>query len=219
MADREYHLRRPRVRRRADRPSAGSGDHRASRRRGARRSGVRRDAGAARSRRPAAHAASLPRCRRSRPTPPTAAWSIAGATRSAPRRPMASGICRWCRASASCLGPRLAEPARSAPSGRRGAGQATAADAQPGDGGDRQGRRDAVRHAGRRRADAGHAAGLLNIFQFGMEVQEAIEAPRVASYSFPSSFAPFEYFPGRLAVECADRPGGAVRSLRHGVMR
>jgi gamma-glutamyltranspeptidase / glutathione hydrolase len=44
---------------------------------------------------------------------------------------------------------------------------------------------------------------LLNLFQFGMEVQEAIEAPRVASYSFPSSFAPFEAFPGRLAVEGA----------------
>jgi gamma-glutamyltranspeptidase/glutathione hydrolase len=42
---------------------------------------------------------------------------------------------------------------------------------------------------------------LLNIFQHGMEVQDAIEAPRVASYSFPSSFAPFEYSPGRLAVE------------------
>jgi gamma-glutamyltranspeptidase / glutathione hydrolase len=37
--------------------------------------------------------------------------------------------------------------------------------------------------------------------QFGMDPQSAIEAPRVASYSFPSSFAPFEYFPGRLAVE------------------
>ena len=42
---------------------------------------------------------------------------------------------------------------------------------------------------------------MLNIFHFGMEVQDAIEAPRVASYSFPSSFAPFEYFPGRLALE------------------
>ena len=42
---------------------------------------------------------------------------------------------------------------------------------------------------------------LLNVFQHGMEVQDAIEAPRIASYSFPSSFAPFEYFPGRLAVE------------------
>ncbi|WP_135466779.1 gamma-glutamyltransferase family protein [Crenalkalicoccus roseus] len=44
---------------------------------------------------------------------------------------------------------------------------------------------------------------LLNILHFGMEVQEAIEAPRIASYSFPSSFAPFEHFPGRLAVEGA----------------
>lgn len=42
---------------------------------------------------------------------------------------------------------------------------------------------------------------MLNILHFGMEVQDAIEAPRIASYSFPSSFAPFEYFPGRLAVE------------------
>jgi gamma-glutamyltranspeptidase/glutathione hydrolase len=42
---------------------------------------------------------------------------------------------------------------------------------------------------------------LLNVLHFGMELQDAVEAPRVASYSFPSSFAPFEYFPGRLAVE------------------
>jgi len=42
---------------------------------------------------------------------------------------------------------------------------------------------------------------LLNILHFGMDPQSAIEAPRVASYSFPSSFAPFEYFPGRIAVE------------------
>jgi gamma-glutamyltranspeptidase / glutathione hydrolase len=42
---------------------------------------------------------------------------------------------------------------------------------------------------------------LLNVLHFGMDLQPAIEAPRVASYSFPSSFAPFEYFPGRLAIE------------------
>lgn len=42
---------------------------------------------------------------------------------------------------------------------------------------------------------------LLNVLHFGMEVQQAIEAPRIASYSFPSSFAPFDYFPARLAVE------------------
>jgi gamma-glutamyltranspeptidase / glutathione hydrolase len=51
---------------------------------------------------------------------------------------------------------------------------------------------------------------MLNIFQHGMEVQDAIEAPRIASYSFPSSFAPFEYFPGRLAVE--GRIGADVRA-------
>jgi gamma-glutamyltranspeptidase/glutathione hydrolase len=42
---------------------------------------------------------------------------------------------------------------------------------------------------------------LLNLFVFGQDVQSAIESPRFATYSFPSSFAPFEYYPGRLAVE------------------
>jgi gamma-glutamyltranspeptidase/glutathione hydrolase len=42
-----------------------------------------------------------------------------------------------------------------------------------------------------------------------MEVQEAIDAPRFATYAPPSSFAPFEAFPGRLAVEA--RVPAAVR--------
>jgi gamma-glutamyltranspeptidase/glutathione hydrolase len=42
---------------------------------------------------------------------------------------------------------------------------------------------------------------LLNVFVHGQDVQSAIEAPRFATYSFPSSFAPFDYYPGRLAVE------------------
>ena len=42
---------------------------------------------------------------------------------------------------------------------------------------------------------------LLNLFVFGQHVQSAIESPRFATYSFPSSFAPFEYYPGRLAIE------------------
>jgi gamma-glutamyltranspeptidase/glutathione hydrolase len=50
---------------------------------------------------------------------------------------------------------------------------------------------------------------VLNVFQFGMELQDAIEAPRFASYAFPSSFAPFDYFPGRVAVE--QRVGQPVR--------
>ena len=42
---------------------------------------------------------------------------------------------------------------------------------------------------------------LLNVFVFGQDPQAAIESPRFATYSFPSSFAPFDYYPGRLAVE------------------
>jgi gamma-glutamyltranspeptidase / glutathione hydrolase len=42
---------------------------------------------------------------------------------------------------------------------------------------------------------------LLNRFVFEADLQAAIESPRFASYSYPSSFAPFEYYPGRLALE------------------
>jgi gamma-glutamyltranspeptidase/glutathione hydrolase len=42
---------------------------------------------------------------------------------------------------------------------------------------------------------------FLNIEVFGMEVQQAIEAPRFASFSFPSSFEPHNAMPGRLMIE------------------
>jgi gamma-glutamyltranspeptidase/glutathione hydrolase len=42
---------------------------------------------------------------------------------------------------------------------------------------------------------------FLNIHMFGMDVQEAVEAPRVASYSYPSSFEPHAYHPGLLNME------------------
>jgi len=42
---------------------------------------------------------------------------------------------------------------------------------------------------------------LLNWRLFGMGVQQAIEAPRFASYSFPSSFAPNTCEPGLMAAE------------------
>ena len=42
---------------------------------------------------------------------------------------------------------------------------------------------------------------FLNIHLFGMELQEAVEAPRVASYSYPSSFEPHAYHPGLLNLE------------------
>lgn len=42
---------------------------------------------------------------------------------------------------------------------------------------------------------------FLNILEFGMEPQEAIEAPRIASRSFPSSFWPHQPHPGEVIVE------------------
>jgi len=42
---------------------------------------------------------------------------------------------------------------------------------------------------------------FLNIVEFGMDPQQAVEAPRFISLSFPNSFWPHTYLPGRLAVE------------------
>ena len=42
---------------------------------------------------------------------------------------------------------------------------------------------------------------FLNMIEFGMGPQEAIEQPRVGSESFPDSFWPHASFPGRLNVE------------------
>ena len=42
---------------------------------------------------------------------------------------------------------------------------------------------------------------LLNIVTFGMDTQSAVEAPRFTSHSFPGSFEPHAYHPGRLEIE------------------
>ena len=42
---------------------------------------------------------------------------------------------------------------------------------------------------------------FLNINVFGMDPQSAIEAPRFANYSYPGSFEPHPYYPGRLYLE------------------
>jgi gamma-glutamyltranspeptidase/glutathione hydrolase len=42
---------------------------------------------------------------------------------------------------------------------------------------------------------------FLNVTVFGMALQEAIEAPRLASRSFPDSFWPHAYAPGKLEAE------------------
>lgn len=60
---------------------------------------------------------------------------------------------------------------------------------------------------------------LLNVTAFGMDLRSAIEAPRFASYSFPSSFEPHEYYPNRLAVEGRLSPATmeGLRALGHDV--
>ncbi|HEX6988914.1 MAG TPA: gamma-glutamyltransferase family protein [Bacillota bacterium] len=57
---------------------------------------------------------------------------------------------------------------------------------------------------------------LLNLFEFGANVQEAIEAPRVVTFNFPNSFAPFPYHPGRLDVEARIPEGVRAELARRG---
>jgi gamma-glutamyltranspeptidase/glutathione hydrolase len=45
------------------------------------------------------------------------------------------------------------------------------------------------------------AQTFANVAVFGMGPQEAVEQPRFASYSFPSSFEPHDYHPGLLRIE------------------
>jgi gamma-glutamyltranspeptidase/glutathione hydrolase len=42
---------------------------------------------------------------------------------------------------------------------------------------------------------------FLNVFHFDMDVQEAIDAPRMTSHSFPSSFSPFGHYPAVVSLE------------------
>lgn len=54
---------------------------------------------------------------------------------------------------------------------------------------------------------------LLNIVQFGMPVQRAIESPRIGTYGYPSSFPPNHVLPGRLCIE-SRIPDGTMQALR-----
>ncbi|MBI4203827.1 MAG: gamma-glutamyltransferase family protein [Betaproteobacteria bacterium] len=60
---------------------------------------------------------------------------------------------------------------------------------------------------------------FLNINVFGMAPQDAIEAPRFANYSYPGSFEPHPYFPGRLYLESRidDAVGDELESRGHKV--
>lgn len=60
---------------------------------------------------------------------------------------------------------------------------------------------------------------FLNLHVFGMDLQSAIEAPRFASYSYPSSSEPHAYLPARLNVENRVSPatGEALAAMGHDV--
>jgi gamma-glutamyltranspeptidase/glutathione hydrolase len=53
---------------------------------------------------------------------------------------------------------------------------------------------------------------FLNQVLYGMNPQEAIEAPRVATYNFPGSFFPHKYYPGVSAAE-PSIPTGVIAGL------
>jgi gamma-glutamyltranspeptidase/glutathione hydrolase len=65
--------------------------------------------------------------------------------------------------------------------------------------------------------------GMLQVFLnhtvFGMSAQEAVEAPRFVTHSFPGSFEPHPYHPGRLDLERAigAATGEALAALGHRV--
>jgi len=61
---------------------------------------------------------------------------------------------------------------------------------------------------------------FLNVTVFDMEPQQAVEAPRVASRSFPDSFWPHAHAPGKLEVERRIAPDtrAALAALGHSVV-
>ncbi|OWT80760.1 MULTISPECIES: gamma-glutamyltransferase family protein [unclassified Achromobacter] len=60
---------------------------------------------------------------------------------------------------------------------------------------------------------------LLNVSVYGMDPQQAIEAPRFITYSHPDSFSPHGYYPARLCLEgrYPRETGAALAALGHDV--
>ena len=65
---------------------------------------------------------------------------------------------------------------------------------------------------------------MLNVLVFGMDPQQAVEAPRFATQSVTNSFYPRSYYPGRLHLRSASSrqwrsswPRWGMRSVRVGV--
>jgi gamma-glutamyltranspeptidase/glutathione hydrolase len=57
---------------------------------------------------------------------------------------------------------------------------------------------------------------LLNVVEFGMNVQQAIEAPRWATRSFPASPFPHTMYPGDLSLEGRIPDAVSAELLRRG---
>ena len=57
---------------------------------------------------------------------------------------------------------------------------------------------------------------FLNVAEFGMDPQHAIEAPRVSAWSFPNSFWPHAYHPGLVGVEGRIDPSTVAELNRRG---
>ena len=134
-------------------------------------------------------------------TPPTSRWWTRTATPFRPRPATARTTCPSSPAPALRLGTRQPVLGRSRPSPRHRPGR------RPGS---RRIHSLAIRPGGyvmpfpAPGGDVQCQAMLqtfLNIEVFGMEVQQAIEAPRFATFSFPSSFEPHNAMPGRLMIE------------------
>ncbi len=62
---------------------------------------------------------------------------------------------------------------------------------------------------------------ILNVLVFGMDPQQAVEAPRFASQSVTNSFYPHVYYPGRLDLEegFPESTADKLRSLGHKIER
>lgn len=62
---------------------------------------------------------------------------------------------------------------------------------------------------------------FLNLVVFGMDIQEAIKAPRVRSYNFPNSFDPEDYSAGRVVMESAlyDKVSDELQARRYTLER
>ncbi len=60
---------------------------------------------------------------------------------------------------------------------------------------------------------------LINVIDFGMDVQAAMEAPRCATYSYPRSSDPHPYSPGQANIEGRVDPSVLARlqALGHGI--